>query len=233
MEDRVNSLKKIIIILCFVFLIVLSIVIISTVSDQKLYDRDLCFSSQCIATFSKEVEGITSLIQAFGWFLITFVTIYGVIIALKTYYAGVQNNNNTNHTTHLTMFRDFANSELAKRNSISPDKVNIYKWYSIMFPDSRNGVFIASDSYIKIISEVRDVINQANSHITEVNKDYKYKVHQRNLILTFSKFGIILSNGPKNTFVEVESQLFEFVDVMNNSFSTMRIELSKVDRKYI
>ena len=233
MEDRVNSLKKIIIILCFVFLIVLSIVIISTVSDQKLYDRDLCFSSECIATFSKEVEGITLLIQAFGWFLITFVTIYGVIIALKTYYSGVQNNNNTNHTTHLTMFRDFANSELAKRNSISPDKVNIYKWYSIMFPDSRNGVFIASDSYIEMISEVRDVINQANSHITEVNKDYKYKVHQRKLILTFSKFGIILSNGPKNAFVEVESQLFEFLDVMNNSFSTMRIELSKVDRKYI
>jgi len=232
MEDKVNSLKKSIIILCFVFLIVLSIIIISTISDQKLYDRDLCLSSQCIATFSKEVEGITSLIQAFGWFLITFVTIYGVIIALRTYYAGVQNNNNTNHTTHLTMFRDFANSELAKRNSISPDKVNIYKWYSIMFPESRNGVFIASDSYIKMISEVRDVINQANSHITEVNKDYKYKVHQRNLIMTFSKFGIVLSNGPKNTFIEVESQLFEFVDVMNNSFSTMKIELSKVDRKY-
>ncbi|MBK4783585.1 MAG: hypothetical protein FT714_03640 [Pantoea sp. Pent] len=233
MEDKVNSLKKSIIILCFAFLIALLIIIIITISDQKLYDRDLCFSSQCIATFSKEVEGITSLIQAFGWFLITFVTIYGVIIALRTYYAGVQNNNNTNHTTHLTMFRDFANSELAKRTSISPDKVNIYKWYSIMFPESRNGVFIASDSYIKMISEVRDVINQANSRITEVDKDYKYKVHQRNLILTFSTFGIVLSNGPKNTFVEVETQLFEFVDVMNNSFSTMKIELSKVDRKYI
>ena len=166
MEDKVNNLKRSIIILCCGFLIVLSIVIISTISDQKLYDRNLCLSSQCIAMFSKEIEGITLLIQAFGWLLITFVTIYGVVIALRTYYSGVQNNNNTNHTTHLTMFRDFANSELSKRNSISPDKVNIYKWYSIMFPQSRRGVFIVCENYIKLINEVVDVINQANSHIT-------------------------------------------------------------------
>lgn len=62
--------------------------------------------------------------QAFGWLITTFVTVFGVMIALMTYNAGVKNNNNSNYTSHLTMFREFASAELTKRSSIYPEKVN-------------------------------------------------------------------------------------------------------------
>lgn len=233
MDDKVKLLIRLITYSCLSFIIFISISIYSTVSGLGLYKQSFCLSSKCLSDFSSKMEGVVLAIQAFGWLLTIFVTIYGVVIALRTYYSGVQNNNNTNYTTHLTMFRDFANVEVSKRNSIHPEKVNLFKWYGAMFPQSRNGVFQVSDAYKGMMDEVKEVINEANSYITDADKDYKYKTHQRKLIAVCSKFGIEISNGPKNTFVEIEGQVFNYVDSINLSFTDINFELSKIDRKYI
>lgn len=204
-----------------------------TINESGLVNQAVCFESKCISNLAKNMDGILLLFQGFGWVITTFVTVYGVIIALNTYYSGVQNSNISNHTTHLNMFRDFLNSELSKRNAIYPDSINIFKWYGVMFPKSREGVFIVSAEYKEIMCEIKGVIEDANNHIISADKDYKYKTHQRKLIEVLGKIGISMSNGPKNTFVEIEEQVFEYLDTINLSFSSMKIQLSKIDRKYI
>ncbi|EOY1014929.1 hypothetical protein HJX32_15425 [Klebsiella pneumoniae] len=204
-----------------------------TIVEQKLYERSFCLSSQCLDNFAKEVSGIVLYFQAFGYLITTFVTVFGVIIALMTYYSGVKNNNNNNYTAHLTMFREFSSAELSKRTSIHPEGINLFRWYKVMFPRAKDGDIAVSNHYFAIINDIKDVINEANAHITDENKDYKYKVHQRKMITVLGEIGIRISNGPKNTFIDIERQVFEFIDTVNLSFSHQIVELSKIERKYI
>ncbi|WP_071889348.1 retron Ec48 family effector membrane protein [Serratia rubidaea] len=203
-----------------------------TIIEKKIYEKNFCLSSQCLDNFAKEISGITLYFQAFGWLITTFVTVFGVIIALMTYYSGVRNNNNNNYTAHLTMFRDFSSAELCKRTSIYPEGVNLFRWYKVMFPKAKSGDISVSNDYLTIINNIQDVINEANSHITDESKDYKYKTHQRKMISALGELGIHISNGPKNIFIDIESQVLDYIDTVNLSFCHNIIELSKIKRKY-
>lgn len=231
--------KKLKVLICIVvftsslFVFFASTSLYQTIHDNKLYERDFCLSSQCLDNFAKEVSGIALYFQAFGYLITTFVTVFGVIIALMTYYSGVKNNNNSNYTAHLTMFREFSSAELAKRTSIYPEGVNLFRWYRVMFPKAKDGDISVSNNYLSIINGIQNVINEANAHITDENKDYKYKAHQRKMITVLSEMGIRISNAPKNTFIDIERQVFEYIDTVNLSFSHQVVELSKIERKYI
>jgi len=179
------------------------------------------------------VSGIILYFQAFGWLMTTFVTVFGVIIALMTYYSGVKNSNNSNYTAHLTMFREFARAELSKRTAIYPEGVNLFRWYKVMFPKSTRGDISVSDDYLDVINKIKTVIDEANAFITDENKDYKYKTHQRKMISALGDIGVRISNGPKNSFVEIEGQVLEYIDTVNLTFSHQVVELSKIKRMYI
>ncbi|ANS42367.1 retron Ec48 family effector membrane protein [Serratia inhibens] len=233
MNGKLKALIYIVIYATILFVIFTIISLCQTIDDKRLYERSFCLSSQCLDNFAKEVSGITLYFQAFGYLMTTFVTVFGVIIALMTYYSGVKNNNNSNYTAHLTMFREFSNAELSKRTSIYPEGVNLFRWYKVMFPKAKDGDISVSNHYLDIINNIQDVINEANAHITDENKDYKYKTHQRKIITVLGEIGIRISNGPKNTFIDIEGQVFEYIDTVNLSFSHQVVELSKIERKYI
>lgn len=235
MNANIRLLKYIVGVSSALFLIFSLISLFETIQNEKLYERDICFDSQCLKFFAEKTSGIVMYFQAFGWLITTFVTVFGVMIALMTYNAGVKNNNNSNYTSHLTMVREFASAELTKRSSIYPEKVNFFRWYRVMFPEAQGGDISVSRDYLEIISRIKCVIEEANAHITEENKDYKYKTHQRKMMAVLDEIGISISNGPKNIFIEVESQILDYIDTINLSFchSSSVIELSRVKRKYI
>lgn len=233
MNGKLKSLIYIVTLSTAIFLIFMIMSLYQTIDSNRLYERGFCLSSKCLDSFAKEVSGITLYFQAFGYIMTTFVTVFGVIIALMTYYSGVKNNNNSNYTAHLTMFREFSSSELSKRTSIYPEGINLFRWYKVMFPKAKDGDISVSEHYLAIMNDILGVINEANAHITDENKDYKYKTHQRKMILVLHEIGIRISNGPKNTFIDIEGQVFEYIDTVNLSFSHQVVELSKVERKYI
>lgn len=218
----------------FVFFLIAFFIIsiVLTIKENRLYQNELCFSSSCLKFFFDKMDGLILIIQGLGWLMTTFVTIFGVIIALFTYVSSVKTSKLTNHISHLNMFRDFTNSEILKRSEISPNKINIFKWYNVIFKESKNGDFIVSDEYTLILLEINNLISETNEHVSSPDKDYKYQVHQRKMIVIFEKIGIFLSRGPKNKFIEVEAQIFYFVDVINMTFSNLDIELSKIEKKY-
>lgn len=233
MNGKLKALIYIVTCATILFFIFTIISLCQTIYDKKLYERSFCLSSQCLDNFAKEISGITLYFQAFGYLTTTFVTIFGMIIALMTYYSGVKNNNNSSYTAHLTMFREFSSAELSKRTSIYPEGINLFRWYKVMFPKAKNGDISVSNDYLDIIDDIQNVINEANAYITDENKDYKYKTHQRKMIKVLGKIGICISNGPKNTFIDIEGEVFEYIDTVNLSFSHQVVELSKIERKYI
>ncbi|HDC4598434.1 TPA: retron Ec48 family effector membrane protein, partial [Enterobacter kobei] len=116
-----------------------AVVSVLTIYSEKLYQKDICFTDKCVTTFLTHFNSVSIILQSAAWLITLISTIGGIGIALMTYKTGVKNSNLTNHISHLNMFRDYVNAEISKRKFISPDKVNIYKWYSLIFPYSKKG----------------------------------------------------------------------------------------------
>lgn len=209
------------------------IVSLSTIYNENLYSRDLCFSDKCINFFLSSFPGVSIILQSVAWLITLITTIGGITIALMTYKTGVRNSNLSNHISHLNMFRDYVNAEISKRKFISPDKVNIYKWYSLIFPLSKKGDVSVSLDYKGNIDTIVSVIMDANYKITEVGGKYVYIQHQASMLSAISLLGIKVSSGPKNEFILIEEQLFELIDCINLTFTNINTELSSVKRAYV
>jgi len=205
----------------------------STIYNEKFYLRDVCLSDKCINYFLSNFTGVSIILQSIAWLITLITTIGGIAIALMTYKTGVKNSNLTNHISHLNMFRDYVNAEISKRKFVSPDKVNIYKWYSLIFPLSKKGDVSISLSYRDNIDAIVTVIMDANSKITEVGGKYIYTHHQASMLSAIGFLGIKVSSGPKNEFILIEEQLFELIDCINLTFTNINTELSSVKRAYI
>lgn len=90
MNGKLKALIYIVVFATIIFVIFTIISLYQTIDGKRLYERSFCLSSQCLENLAKEVSGITLYFQAFGYLMTTFVTVFGVIIALMTYYSGVK-----------------------------------------------------------------------------------------------------------------------------------------------
>ncbi|ENM3686950.1 retron Ec48 family effector membrane protein [Yersinia enterocolitica] len=205
---------------------------IFTIYDERLYLDGLCISNRCLGFFFSKIDNIIKIFQATAWLLTLITTIGGITIAVMTYKSGVKNSNLTNHISHLNMFRDYVNAEIGKRKFVSSDKINIYKWYSLIFPKSKRGDVSVSKDYKNKINAIKDVVVKANDDISTPDLKYSYQNHQRDLINIVDVLGIKISTGPKNEFILVEEQVFELIDCINITFTELDIELSSIKRLY-
>lgn len=223
------------IILCVLLVGVFFSIIISflTIVEEKLYAKDFCFTNKCIDYFFKNFNGVSIILQSIAWLITLITTVGGVFIALMTYKIGVKNSSLTNHISHLNMFRDYVNAEIAKRKFISPDKINIYKWYSLIFPLSKKGDVSVSCNYEEKINGIVDVVKEANAKITEPDGKYIYTHHQVMMRDAIGLLGIKISTGPKNDFILIEEQVFELIDCINLTFTDISVELSGLRRAYV
>lgn len=204
-----------------------------TTYNEKLYLKDFCLSDKCVSYFFNNLNSVSIILQSIGWLITLITTVGGISIALMTYKTGVKNSSLTNHISHLNMFRDYVNAEIAKRKFISPDKINIYKWYSLIFPLSKMGDVSVSFLYKEKIEGIIAVVMVANEKLTTPSGKYIYTHHQINMLDAIGLLGIKISTGPKNEFILIEEQVFELIDCINLTFTDVNIELSAVKRAYI
>ncbi|MBQ0533301.1 retron Ec48 family effector membrane protein [Providencia huaxiensis] len=204
-----------------------------TICEEKLYIYDFCLSDRCLGYFFNKTKNTVSVIQATAWLVTLITTLGGVGIAVMTYVTGVANSKLANHISHLNMFRDYVNAEINKRKFLSSDKINIYKWYDLIFPQSKNGSVIISEDYKSKIIDIKKVIETANDKITSPSGKYNYKEHQLALVEKIDVLGIKISTGPKNDLILIEEQVFDFIDCINITFTDVDIVLSDIKRSYI
>lgn len=234
-DNKYFSLKKLII--SFVVVVSISLIFLGvsfhlTMIEKKMYGLDFCLQSECIKYMASQMEGTISLAQGLGWLITLLTGIGGAYLALKTYISGVNNSNITNHISHINMFRDFVNLEVTKRKRISPSSVDIYTWYSLIFPNSKGGDLAFCYSYIEIVNKVKAIIDEANVNISTASGDYVYKLHQQRMIESLKILGVVVSRGPKNSYIEIEGEVLEVIDSVNSTFISGHCLLSEIHRKY-
>lgn len=235
-DKKNNSMKKTVLIISIIAGISILLFVVSvgyTIYLEGLYKEKWNLSSNGIDFFYKKIQGSISIITSAVWAITSIITVTGIIVALKTYNLNIKNNAITNHISHFEMFRDYINSEIDKRDMLNASKINIFCFYNLMFPKSRDGELELSDTYQDFILSVKEIIEDANSSITTETGNYEYKKHQRAMIEKLSDVGITLSNGPKNSFIIVEAEIFSFIDNINSAFSSVELhKLSRIKRDY-
>ncbi|MFU2316460.1 retron Ec48 family effector membrane protein [Rahnella sp. PCH160] len=203
-----------------------------TYKIENLSQKEFCLASKCLVAFAEKTEGVIKIFEVTAWLLTIIATIGGMFVALMTYRTGIRNSNLSNHISHLNMFRDFINAEILKRKYLTPERINIYQWYVLIFPDSKYGDVKVSRNYDNSISDIKSIVNVANEKISEATGKYDYRTHQFKMIASLSEIGIKISNGAKNEFIAVELQVFDLIDCVNMTFTDVSIELTKLERKY-
>lgn len=223
------------VLLSFIAIIVLLTVISFwvTASKNNLSIDQLCLHSNCIINFKKIFSG-TFEILGFGISAIwIFVLVSGVYIALKNYLTSVKSTALSSHISHLTMFKDYIEEEISKLDTLKSKRINIFVWYSLAFPNSRDGDIEVSTAYSSAIDKICDAVEHTNDSINSPKGEYGYRKHQERLISTVSSLGIKLSFLPKNDFHNVENDLFLLIDSVNQTFSNSTQKLSNIKRDYL
>ncbi|MDI9107184.1 hypothetical protein DMW56_11365 [Serratia marcescens] len=234
-KKNINSIKMLAIVIIALAAIGIVIGLFSfylTYKTEGFGKKDFCMTSKCLVGFFKNIDGVIKIFQVTGWLLTIIATIGGVFVALMTYQTGIRNSNLSNHISHLNMFRDFINAEISKRKYITPERINIYQWYILIFPKSKHGDVSISYKYEGLITSILNIVNEANEKISEATGKYDYRTHQFKIIDSLDKLGIKISNGTKNEFIAIELQVFDLIDCVNMTFTQVSTELSKLDRKY-
>ncbi|MGV8000979.1 retron Ec48 family effector membrane protein [Photorhabdus temperata subsp. temperata] len=235
LKNKITSTDKFIIfvvVICLILVATLCFSFFSTIYGLNLNKLDFCLQSKCIDFFATKITGVVALAQFFGWLITLIAALGGAIIALRTYVTGIGNSNITNHIAHFSMFRDFVNSEINKRKKISPDTIDIHMWYSVIFPESKSGKLMCSQTYISYLNEIKSVVDDANFHISTLTGKYKYQTHQRKMIASLVNIGIAINNGLKNIFIDMEYEIFSLIDSINGTFVSGCTIFCTLERKY-
>jgi len=182
-------------------------------------DFVFCFNNGCLEQTIKSYSSSIKIIQSL---LITFTsiaTIGGIFLALKSYINAYNSSILHNHISHFSLFKDFILGEIGKRDKLSISSFDIFKWYNLIYAESKLGSMDISSEYTKAIYYINQAIDSSNEQVSRASKgSFIYKKHQYKLIDVVLPLGIELGTLPRNNFYEVETQLMSLISVVNDEF---------------
>lgn len=229
---EVNTLSKSLIIYLIVSLILAISIAIFSLGKAGLFSQNICFTYQCIDTFFSELSIVISFIEFALKVLLSSVTIFGVYHALNNYLSSIDASRSNIHLTHLNTFKNYLISEVNSHDRLKIKSFNVFKWYNIAFPISRNGKLKIGSNYENWINELNVEIKVSNDLVQGVTPSgYDYKKHQGRIIKVLSKIGITCPRLPRNDFYELESEIMVLIDKVNLEFCFLNTVISK--RHYI
>jgi hypothetical protein len=204
---------------------------ISLISSPNM-SFSFCLKNECIETaivlFSASIKILKGLLIV----LTSIATIGGIFLALKSYINTYNNSILHNHISHLSLFKDFILGELNKRDKLHISSFDIFKWYNLIYNESKSGSMGISAKYIDAINSINVVIDSSNQKVSKAtNGSYLYKKHQNELINVMLPLGVEMSSLPRNNFYEVETQLIELISVINIEFCS-DTDIPKLQKRY-
>lgn len=198
------------------FAVVIAIV---TVLDKQLYLENICFNSECVSHFLKNIDSATSTAKAAIDFGVAIATMGGIFVALLSYFNSSSNSALTNHIEHLKVFAEYFEAELDKRDRLSRSHFDILLLYGKIFSLSRIGKTTVSNDYKIFLNGVNKIINESNERCSiGTPGGFSYKEHQRRVRDHMIEVGITIYTAPRNDYFEMEKQLFSLLDRISQSF---------------
>jgi hypothetical protein len=216
-------------------LVFLSISIIATTFSivfSPNMNFSFCLKNECIETaivlFSASIKILKGLLIV----VTSVATIGGIFLALKSYINTYNSSILHNHISHLSLFKDFILGELEKRDKLHISSFDIFKWYNLIYNESKSGSMNISAKYISAINSINAAIDSSNQKASKAtNGSYLYKKHQNTLINVMLPLGIEMSSLPRNNFYEVETQLIALISVINIEFCS-NTDIPELQKRY-
>ncbi|WP_123894705.1 retron Ec48 family effector membrane protein [Serratia sp. FDAARGOS_506] len=214
-------------------LVVFLIIFITTGLAGGVFLREMCFSNKCLEFFFKEFSFAFSFITSLGTIMAGGIALSGFLVALKSYLGAKKTSELSNHISHLSLFNSFISVEVEKRDRLSKSSFDHFKWYNLIYPNSRDGFFSVSVEYVDFINKTNSIINESNDLSTGIAAGgYYYKPHQEKIKKIFLLIGVELHSQPRLDFLEMEEQLYDLVNVVNMSFCISEHSMSISPIKY-
>lgn len=203
-------------------LMISGVILFQTFNAELLGSLEFCLTSQCVDFWLKKNESVILVLSVTGSAIIGLVTIGGIIVALLSYKNAVSYATVSNHLSHLNIFMAYVLSETARRSLLCRSDVESLKWYNFIYSESATGRFNISPQYCDFICRLNRQISDSNSKYISASKiqgdNYRYKDHQKQMILILKEVGVYLEGLPRMDFNEVEAQVLDLIDTVNKSF---------------
>ena len=219
-ESNKNSeYRKIIILLSLLLFIPLAGCIFHTIY-LIIYQNsaDISFANRTsIEDFFK--ANFFSFVWYEGWLsaLYNFTAIIGVAFAAMTYHKNNKSQASINHFSNVQLFRDYVQQEISKTNRLAPASFDLMSWYSIIYPQSKQGVIICSPEYKSLMNEY-DLLIKSSNLAAKNNQGFKYLQHQSLAKKIFFKLGINIKETNRIGYFEVEEEIILLIEKTNATF---------------
>lgn len=209
------------------------VIIVCTASENKMYLLDLCFTSECVLYVNKELDSAVKIFNVTISLLTSIATIGGITIAVKSYLNVASSNALNNHISHFKIFQDYMAFEVGKRDKLSLPAIDVFKWYNLIFTNSRAGTMDVSSAYVSAVNIINNEILTSNCQSQNAHEgSYRYKEHQKRIRTAVNNFGISLGFHPRNDFHEIETQILNLISTINKAFCSGSSIPEVVDRDY-
>lgn len=205
-------------------------ILIISLNENKAFSQQFCLKPQCIDNFLTYSEHARQTFNYIASSSVAALTAIGIYFAIMNYIGNARTNAISNHLSNLRTFNDFINQEISNDDRIKSGSIDVFKWYNLIFPQSKSGNLNLGEEYKKLISEIDKEIKSSNKLCTSgESPSFEYKPHQEKMREALQKIGITIELMPRNDFKDSEKSLYKIIDKTNKEFcgSDEIVKLSK------
>lgn len=233
LNGKVSEKNIIFLLFGIVFFLFILLLIILSISE-KPYQQQLCFTNKCFYNFYNTYSfAVNFFISSLGVCTV-IIGIFNFFKAVETYQNSVKNGNISNNIITMNAFKEYVEKIIDDSLYLSTRKVDILKWYSMVFKNSKESNFSMSWKYGEFLRNINDLVAKTNKEYKKRNykQRYNYKSHQAQMKKYLLIIGIEMEHSPRLAFYEIEDEVRDMINSVNNVFLNGEpglIELKKRD----
>lgn len=208
--------------------------ILITILRSKEYLRyESCFSSpECYAFFGKIISPQIEVIKAGAATATLVILITGGYLAIRTYLTSSKIGMLGNAISHISFFERFIASEISRRKRLSPNNIDTFALYEVMFPRGNANQRFASPGFTKAVNNFFSVIEESSRRYSSRKNEFKFDDHRRRVIDILASLHISMHYNPRIDFLETEDEVLDFLLIVCRVFSQPEYTIDPPVRRY-
>lgn len=175
---------------------------------RGMFDTDLCFTASCFSWAKQQYGPALKAGEVAVQFSAGFAAVFGVLVAARAYMVSLANARLQSHSANIIAFKDYVSASLNGRGRLSVARVDVHRWYALMFPNSILGSMAVGSEYRKCVERMAAAIAASNELVADRAKTFSLKVHQSGMMNEFDTIGVEIRSMPRLDYLHLEDEVF-------------------------
>jgi len=226
-----KNLIKVLIWIIFIAVLISGAITLGLAEEFRNYQ--LCFNSvKCYSEFQGLISPQIEIIKATAALLSLLILMSGAYLAIRSYLSASQVGMLGNAISHVTFFERFVASELSRRRRLTPQHVDVFAIYELMFPRNHVNQRFAHAAFTEAVDNLIAVVNESSRRYRSRKNEFKFDDHRRRLMDAFQRLHLEMSPNARIDFLETEDEAIEFIVMLCRIFATPEYKISRPLRAY-